>query len=167
MNEMVTGKFNSQSELDIFKVLQAEGNISQKEIANKAGLPKTTVQYACKRLAERAFYGIQAVADLKLFPELPLAIIGFHDLHSMKLQNLKKFLLPRDEVRAFLTGNDSVVMVLIGTSRDALAELVFEIMGKAQARPSIHMLSPGIDKLNFSIPDSILQSLYGKKEKKK
>ena len=51
-------------------------------------------------------------------------------------------------------------MILMDSSKDRLAELIFEIMEKAQARPILHILSPSIAKLDLTIPDKILDKLY-------
>ena len=164
---MTTTKFTAPSDLTLFKALQKFGRISQTKLAKKTGLPKTTTQYAWERLAARPFYYLKAIPKLDQFPELPLALVSFADLHPIKLRKLKQAYPRKSEVRVFITNGNEVFMLLMHTSKDRLAELIYEIMKKAQAKPSLHILSPTIHKLDLTIPDKILDAVYPVQKKKK
>lgn len=156
---MFSAKFNSQTDIDLFKALQKFGKLSHKKLAKKINLPKTTVQYAYDRLKERKFYDIKAIPRLDRFPELPIAVLSFTDLHPIKLRTLKNTYNKKEEVRALIINSKDILIILMHTNKDRLTELIFEIMGKAQARPTLHILSPTIAKLDLTIPDKILDAI--------
>jgi len=153
-------KFATFSEIELFKALQKYGKLSQKKLAKKAGLPKTTIQYALERLQERDFLETKVNPKLQKFPELPLALISFSDLHPIKLRQLKKSYINKEEVRAFISNNKELLIILMHTSKDRLVELIIEIMEKARAKLNLHILSPSIEKFDLTIPDKILEAMY-------
>ena len=157
---MKPAKFNSSSEIELFKALQRYGRLSHEKLAQKTGVPKSTIQYANKRIQKRGFFDIKAMPKLEDFPELPLALVSFNNLHPIRLKTLKKVYLKKEEVRVLFTDNEKVFMILMHKSKEKLAELIFEIMEKAQAKPDLHMLSPVVEKMDLTIPDNILEALY-------
>ena len=170
MTVMSTTKFTAKTGVEVYKALQKYGKLSYEKLAEKTALPKTTIQYAYERLQKRDFFEVIAVPKLEKFPELPFAFIGFDDVHPIRLQKLKETYADTKEVRAFITNNDKVLMILMGESKDRVAELIFEIMEMAQAKIMLHMLSPMIDKFDLTIPDEIIDTLYNgglKKAKQK
>jgi DNA-binding Lrp family transcriptional regulator len=153
-------KFTSQSDIELFKALQKFGKLSHKKLAKKTRMPKTTVQYAYDRLQERKFYDIKALPRLDQFPELPIAFLSFTNLHPIKLRTLKNIYSKKEEVRVLIINAKDILIILMHSSKDRLTELIFEIMEKAQARPTLHILSPIIAKLDLTIPDKILDAIY-------
>jgi hypothetical protein len=167
----MTIKFSTQSDLELFKALQRLGKLSFKKLSKTTSMPKTTIQYAYRRIKEREFFKTKTLPILEKFPELPLALISFSYLNPLKLKILKDSFIKREEVRLLISNDSEIIMMLMDSSKDKLAESVYEIMKKAQAKPSLHILSPNIGKLDLSIPDKILDKLYtglrGKIKKKK
>ena len=157
---MVLSKFTTCSELELFKALQKYGKLSRKKLSKKTKLNTSTIQYIYERLTERNFFESKTTPKLDQFPELPLALISFSNLHPIKLRILKKTYLNKDEVRAFITNGKEVFIILMHTNKDRLSELAFEIMEKAQANFGLHILSPTISKLDLTIPDKILDEIY-------
>ena len=153
-------KFKVESDLKLFKALQKHGKLSHDKLSKKTKLKKTTIQYAYKRLVERNFFKTIITPKLENFPELPLAIISFSDLHPIKLKLLQNSYTNKEETRVFITNGNDVFLILMDSKKEKLAELIFEIMEKAQAKPNNHMLSPIIHKLDLTIPDKILDELY-------
>ena len=156
----VNNKFKTKSDLEVFKALQGNGRLSQRALAKKTGMPPTTAQGAFERLQERGFYRVQAVPDVAKFPEVAVGVLSFSELHPNRVRELERLYTGREEVRTLLTNSGDVVMILMESSRDRLAELMFEIMKVAKARPGLHILSPGISKMEVGIPAGILDEVY-------
>ena len=159
-NKMVDRKFNTASDLKLFRGLQKFGRMSLKKLGEKTGLPSSTVQYAMDRLKKRDFYDITARPKLEFFPELPLGLLSFANLDPLTVRRLKETYLDQDEIRGFITNGNELLIILMAESKEGLAELIFQIMKKADTMPMLHILSPNVLKLDLRIPDRILDSLY-------
>ena len=153
-------KFKLKSELELFKALQKFGKLSNEILSKKTGIPATTIQSIFGRIGERDFYDIQAVPKLKEFPEVPMAFIGFSDIHPVKLRNLKEKYMSREQFRAFIHSDKELLLFLMDENKDRLTELIFEIMKVLQARPTMHIITPSIAKMEITIPDKMLEEVY-------
>ena len=153
-------KFKLKSELELFKALQKFGKLSNEALSEKTGISATTIQSIFGRIEERDFYDIQAVPKLKEFPEMPMAFIGFSDVHPVRLRKLKEKSLSREQFRAFIHSDKELLLFLMDGNKDRLTELIFEIMKKLQARPTLHIITPSIAKLDPTVPDPVLEEVY-------
>ena len=153
-------KFKLKSELELFKALQKYGKLSNEILSKKTGIPATTIQSIYNRIEERDFYEIKAVPKLEEFPEVPVAFIGFSDVHPVKLRNLKDKYVSREQFRAFIHSDKELLLFLMDESRNRLTELIFEIMGLLQSRPTLHIVTPSILKFDITIPDNVLDKVY-------
>lgn len=152
--------FRLKSELEVFKALQKYGKLSNEALSGKTGIPATTIQKIYDRIGSRDFYEIKAVPKLEKFPEVPMALIGFSNVHPVKLRQLKEKYAKREQARAVIHSDKEILLFLMDESRDRLTELVFEIMEQLQARPTLHIISPSIAKLDISVPDRALDKAY-------
>jgi hypothetical protein len=156
---MMSAKFTTRSELELFKALQKYGRISYDLLAQKTLLPKTTIQYAYQRLKKKRLFKLNAIPQLAHFSELPLALLSFTDLHPIRLKKLKQIYIQQEEVRILLTTHERVFMMLMHESEDQLDELISAIAEKAQAKPALCMISPTIAKLDLTIQDNVLDAM--------
>lgn len=153
-------KFKLKSELELFKALQRFGKLSNDALSEKTGISATTIQSIFGRIEERDFYGIQAVPRLEEFSEVPMAFIGFSDVHPVRLRQLKEKSLSREQFRAFIHSGKELLLFLMDKNRDRLTELIFETMKVLQARPSLHIITPSIAKMEITIPDKVLEEVF-------
>ena len=136
------------------------GKLSNEALSGKTEIPATTIQSIYSRIEERDFYDIKAVPKLKEFSDVPMAFIGFSDVHPVKLRNLKEKYLSREQFRAFIHSEKELLLFLMDENRDKLTELIFEIMELLQARPSLHIITPSISKMDLTIPDKVLDGVF-------
>ena len=154
-------KFKLKSELELFKALQKYGKPSNEILSERIGIPATTIQSIYNRLKKRKFYSIKAVPKLEMFPELPLAVIGFSNVHPVRLKRLKEKSIAMEQIRMMILNEKEVLLFLVDETRDRLTKLIFEIMELLQARPAMHIITPTIAKLEITIPDIVLDKVYG------
>ena len=153
-------KFKLESELELFKALQKYGKLSNKAISEKTGIPPTTIQSIFARIEERKFYDVKAVPKLEEFPEAPMAFIGFLNVHPVRLKQLKEKSIEREQFRGFIHSDKEVFLFLTDEDKDKLTEMIFEVMELLQARPTLHITTPTIAKLDITIPDKVLDKVY-------
>ena len=153
-------KFQFQSELHLFKALQKYGKPSNLILAKRTGLSTTTIHHAYTRLADRKFYQIQAVPQLPLFPEIPMAFLGFLDVHPVRLRKLIDNYKDKAQVRSLVHSEKELFLFLMDENRDKLTEFIFDIMELLQARPTLHIITPSIVKMDTTIPDKVLDQVY-------
>jgi len=133
-------KFTTKSELALFKALQNYGKLSSQLLAKKTKLLRSTIQYAYDRLKERDFFETKAIPKLERFPELPIALISFDNLHPIRLRKLQKIYLKKEEIRVFIINSEQIFIIIMHSSKDRLHELIYEITEKAQAKPTFGYL---------------------------
>lgn len=153
-------KFHLKSELELFKALQKYGKLSNEILSKKTGIPATTIQSIYGRIEGRDFYSIKAIPKLEEFPEVPAAFIGFSDIHPVRLKQLQENYSKKEQVRVMILDNKEVFLFLMDENRNKLTELIFEIMKLLQVRPTLHIITPSIAKLDMTIPDKILDKVY-------
>ena len=154
-------KFKLKSELELFKVLQKHGGLSTEILSEKTGMPATTIRSIQNRIAEREFYDIKAVPKLEMFSEVPMAFIGFPEVHPVRLKHLKEKYLPKEQILGLVSNDKEVLLIMADGDKNRLTELIFEIMGLLQARPTLHIVTPLIEKFGITIPDNVLDKVYG------
>ena len=153
-------KFQFQSELELFKALQKYGKHSNNALSEKTGIPATTIQSVSSRIEDRKFYRIQAVPDMGAFSEIPMAFLGFSDVHPVRLEQLIDKYRDTEQVRSLVHGKKELFLFLMDANRTRLTELIFEMMGLLQSRPTMHIITPSIAKLDITIPDRVLDTVY-------
>ena len=154
-------KFKLKSELELFKVLQKHGGLSTEILSEKTGMPATTIRSIQSRIEEREFYDIKAVPKLEMFSEIPMAFIGFPEVHPVRLKHLKEKYLPKEQILGLVSNDKEVLLIMADGDKNRLTELIFEIMGLLQARPTLHIVTPLIEKFGITIPDDVLDKVYG------
>lgn len=154
-------KFKVKAELALYEALQKDGRLSEDKIAKKTGISSTTVHYALDRIRGRDFFKVMAVPDLEKFSEIPMAIIGFSNVHPVKIKELREKYAKKSEVTQFFHGEKEAVIFLMDSSAGALTEKLFGIMDIAQEKPSIYITSPVVAKYCATIPDKVLEGVYG------
>ena len=154
-------KFKLKSELELFKVLQKHGGVSTEILSEKTGMPATTIRSIQSRIEEREFYDIKAVPKLEMFSEIPMAFIGFQEVHPVRLKHLKEKYLPKEQILGLVSNDKEVLLIMADGDKNRLTELIFEIMGLLQARPTLHIVTPLIEKFGITIPDDVLDKVYG------
>lgn len=157
---MAVSKFRVMADLEIFKAIQKDGRLSEKAIAKQVNISPTTVHYAMQRLKKRDFFEIKAVPKLERFSEIPSAIIGFSNVHPVKIRELEEKCAGMPEVVQFFHSENDVEMFIMDSSAEALAKKLYAIADMMQEKPSIYMTSPVVAKYNPSIPDKILDAVY-------
>ena len=160
MNDTI-GNFQMQSELDLFKALQKFGNVSNNDLAKKTGIPATTINNIKKRMQGREFYHIGILPDFMKFSVVPSAFLGFSNVDPERLRQLRMKSADNDHIMGFVHNENELLLILVHRTSDLLTELIFEIMEMLQARPSIHIMGPVIEKLTAKIPDDVLDAVYG------
>lgn len=153
-------KFKLKSELELFKALQLFGKLSNEKLAKKIKIPPTTIQSIYNRLEKRKFYEIKAIPKLEQFTEIPMAFIGFSNLHPVKLKQLKEKSEGKEQIRALIYSEKEALLFLVDKNKDRLTELIFEIMELLQSRPTLHIITPSIVKLDITIPGNVLDTVY-------
>ena len=154
-------KFKLKSELELFKVLQKHGGLSTEILSEKTGMPATTIRSIQSRIEEREFYDIKAVPKLEMFSEIPMAFIGFPEVHPVRLKHLKEKSLSTEQILGLVSNDKEVLLIMADGDKNRLTELIFEIMGLLQARPTLHIVTPLIEKFGITIPDDVLDKVYG------
>ena len=153
-------KFKLESELELFKALQKYGKLSNDALSEKTGIPATTIQHIYNRIEKRKFYDVKAVPKLEEFSEVPMAFIGFPDVHPVRLKQLKEKYLATEQVLCMVSNGKEVLLILTDGDKNRLTELIFEIMGLLQSRPTLHIVTPSILKFDITIPDNVLDKVY-------
>ena len=108
----------------------------------------------------RNFYHIKAVPKLEEFSEVPMAFIGFSNIHPVRLRQLREKSSEREQIRAFIHSDKEVLLFLIDENKDRLTELIFEIQELLQAIPTLHITAPSIAKFDITIPDKVLDKVF-------
>ena len=152
-------KFKVKADLALFEAIQKNGRLSEEKIATKTNIPATTVHYAMKRIRQRDFFQIKAVPNMKKFQEIPLAVIGFSNVHPMKITKLTEY-ADQAEIVQFIHSAKDVVLYVMSASKDALTRKLFEMMELLNEKPSIYITSPNIAKFEVTIPDKVLEEVY-------
>ena len=153
-------KFKVKSDLSLFKAIQRNGRLSEIALAQQTNISATTVHYAMQRLKQRDFFHIKAVPRLDLFQEIPLAIIGFANVHPVKLQELKGKYVDIAEVVQFFHSEKDVVLFVMDVRMSALTKKLFDIIECLGEKPCIYITNPEISKCYLNIPDQILDGVY-------
>lgn len=153
-------KFRVKAELALFETLQKDGRLSEEKISKETGISATTVHYALDRIRARNFFKVVAVPKLEQFSEIPMAIIGFSNVHPAKIEELKEKYAKKPEVTQFFHGEKEAVIFLMDSNAGALTERLFGIMDIAQEKPSIYITSPVVAKYCATIPDNVLEGVY-------
>ena len=89
-----------------------------------------------------------------------MAFVSFSEMNLFKIRQLKEAYSDKEEVRGFISSGREVIIILMERSNEELADLVFQVMKKAQAMPTVNIMTPNVVKLDLRIPDSILDSIY-------
>lgn len=153
-------KFKVKVDLALFEAIQKDGRLSEEGIAKKTGISSTTVHYALERIRERDFFKILAVPILKRFMEIPMAVIGFSNVHPAKIEELKDEYKEKQEILQFIHSKKDVVLFVMDESEDALTKTLFKIMEELDEKPCLYITSPDIAKFSVTIPEKILEAIY-------
>jgi len=153
-------KFRVKADLALFEAIQHDGRLSEEAISQRTKIPATTVHYAMDRIRQRGFFQIKAVPRFENFPEVPMAVIGFSNIHPLKINELCQRYASKQEILQFFHSEKDLMMLVTDTSMDSLTKKLFDIMKMAGEKPSIYITSPVIAKFDTSIPDKVLESAY-------
>lgn len=153
-------KFKVKADLALFETIQRDGRLSEEKIAQKVNISSTTVHYSMERIRKRGFFQIKAVPILEKFQEIPLAIIGFSNVHPMKVKKLKDTYAGKQEIIHFFHDDKDVILVVMDSSDSSLTRNLFDIMELLNEKPCIYIKSPTIVKSDTAIPDEILEAVY-------
>ena len=153
-------KFRVKADLAVFEALQHDGKLSEEGLARETEISATTVHYSLDRMRKREFFDIRAVPRLERFGEVPVAVLGFSDVHPVKVEELVSRYGDREEIVQLLSSDKDIVITAMGSDRDALVKLLFDIMQCADEKPSIYMVLPKTVKWSSAIPDKVLDSVY-------
>ena len=159
-NQKERVKFEVKADLVLFEVLQKEGRASEEKIAKQTHIPPTSVHRAKKRLTQRDFFRIQAIPMLERFGEIPMAIIGFSNVHPLKIKELLQQYAKKATVVQFFHSEKDVVMLVMEKSMETLKKRLFEIMEQVEEKPSLYMTTPIVAKSSPTIPDQVLEAVY-------
>lgn len=154
-------KFRVKSELDLFRLLQNRGKLSDSAVAKHLGIGSTTANMAYQRLRERGFFDIHAVPRLDRFQETPMGLIAFADLSPVAASGLASAYRSSPFVRLIIEGKGQMVLLVIEESVERLTQLLFEMMNRVEAKPCLYILPPRIRKCDLRIPDQVLLKIYG------
>ena len=152
-------KFRVKADLALFQAIQKNGRLSEERIAKTTNIPSTTVHYAMKRIKKRDFFDIRAVPRLERFQEIPMAVIGFSNVHPLKIKELQRDYAGAEVVQFFHSEKDAVLVVM-DVRMASLTEKLFDIMERVGEKPCIYITSPTIAKCYSSIPDHVLEGVY-------
>ena len=153
-------KFKVKADLALFQAIQKNGKLSEQSIALTTDIPSTTIHYAMKRLRQRDFFEIRAVPRLERFQEIPMAIIGFANVHPLKIHELKENYVDRAEVVQFFHNEKDVVLFVMDVRTSALTDRLSKIMELLQEKPCVYITSPKVVKYHAAIPEHILDGVY-------
>ena len=153
-------KFKVKADLALFETIQKDGRLSEEKIAQQVHISSTTVHYAMERIKRRGFFQIKAVPILEKFQEIPLAIIGFSNVHLMKVKKLKDTYADKQEIIHFFHDDKDVILIVMDSSYNSLTRKLFDIMELLDEKPCLYIKSPTIVKSDVSIPDEILEAVY-------
>lgn len=153
-------KFKLKSELEVYKRLQKDGKATTRMLAKKTGTSTTAVKSILKRMQRRNFYKVGAIPKLDMFSEIPIAFIGFPKVNPARLKKLKANFDGRYQLLGLICNESEVLLILTESDRSKLTELIFEVMQLLQAQPSLHILTPCIEKFNLAIPETVLDQIY-------
>jgi len=153
-------KFRVRSDLALFEAIQKNGRLSEMRIAEITHISPTTVHYAMARIRERDFFRIRAVPCLEKFPDIPKAVMGFSNVHPLKVQGLREKYANMAEVEQFFYAEKDVILFIVDSSMERLTKRLYEIMEFVQEKPCIYMVSPSIAKCECGIPDKVLEAVY-------
>ncbi len=155
-----SAKFRVKSDLALFQAIQQDGRLSEQSIASRTRISPTTVHYAMKRIRQRDFFEIKAVPRFERFQEIPMAVIGFADVHPLKVRKLRDQYASRPEVVQFLHSDKDVVLFVMDARKTTLTEKLFNIMELVADKPCLYITSPKIVKYYSTIPDHVLDGVY-------
>ena len=153
-------KFKLKSELELFKALQLFGKLTLEKLSEKTGISGTTLHGIYQRLQKRKFYEIKAVPKLELFPEIPMAFIGFSDVHPTKLEKLRDEILKGEEFRIIAHSENDILLFLVDENSDRLHQQIHDITKKLESIPSLRITTPSIAKMDITIPGKVLDKIY-------
>lgn len=153
-------KFRVKADLALFEALQKDGRLSEEGIATHTKISATTVHYALERIRERKFFEIKAVPRLEKFSEIPMAIIGFSNVHPVKIKQLAERCAKKPEIVQCFHSEKEVMLLVMDTTMSALTKKLFEIMEQLGEKPNIYITSPMIAKFETSIPEKVLEGVY-------
>lgn len=153
-------KFKVKNDLTLYEALQQDGRPSEEEIARRTNIPATSVHRAKKRITERDFFRIQAVPLLEKFGEIPMAIIGFSNIHPLRIRELLKRYTKKAETVQFFHSEKDVMMMVMEKSMKALIQRLFDIMEQVEEKPSLYMTSPIVARFAATIPARVLEGVY-------
>jgi len=159
--EIVKAKFKVKADLALFEAIQKDGRLSEERISQETCIPSTTVHYALERIRNRGFFDIKAVPRLERFQEIPLAVIGFTNVHPEKVRELSQNYAAKSEVVHLFHDKKDILLVMVDSSMDALTSNLFSIMQRLGEKPCIYITSPSIAKSSATIPNKVLDMVYG------
>ncbi len=161
--EVIKGstKFRVKADLALFQAIQQNGRLSEQSIASKTNIPSTTIHYAMKRIRQRDFFEIKAVPKLQRFQEIPMAVVGFSDVHPLKIQELRNQYANKPEVVQFFHSDKDVLLLVMDARTTVLTEKLVNMMELVAEKPCLYITSPRIVKYHAAIPDHVLDSIYG------
>ena len=155
-----SAKFKVKADLALFQAIQQDGRLSEQNIASRTKIPSTTVHYAMKRIRRRDFFQIKAVPRFEQFQEIPMAVMGFADVHPLKVQELREQYASRPEVVQFFHSDKDVLLLVMDARPTTLTEKLVNIMELVAEKPCLYITSPKIVKYNAAIPDHVLDGVY-------
>ena len=155
-----SAKFKVKADLALFQAIQQDGRLSEQSIASRTNIPSTTIHYAMKRIRRRDFFQIKAVPKFEQFQEIPMAVVGFADVHPLKVQELRNHYARRPEVVQFFHSDKDILLLVMDARANTLTEKLIDIMEFVSEKPCLYITSPKIVKYNTAIPDHILDGVY-------
>lgn len=156
-----TVKFRVKADLALFEALQRDGKLTEEGISKVCNIPPTTVHYALDRIRKRGFFWIKAVPNLARFPDVPMAIIGFSNVHPVRIREVCDKSYGVAEVVWLFHSERDVVICIMDVSSDSLTQRLYGVMELLGEKPCIYMTSPTVAKFDVTIPDKVLESVYG------
>ena len=156
-----SAKFRVKADLALFQAIQQDGRLSEQSIASRTNIPSTTIHYAMKRMRQRDFFEIKAVPKFERFQEIPMAVMGFADVHPLKVQELRDQYASRPEIMQFFHSDKDVLLFVMDARTTTLTEKLVDIMELVAEKPCLYITSPRIVKYYAAIPDHVLDGVYG------
>ena len=89
-----------------------------------------------------------------------MAVMGFTDVHPLKVRGLKDKYASRPEVVQFFHSDKDVLLFIMDARTATLTEKLVDIMEFVAEKPCLYITSPKIVKYNAAIPDHILNGVY-------
>ena len=151
--------FKVKAELALYEALQRDGRLSEVKLAEETGISPTTVHYALDRIRSREIFKVQAVPVLEKF-SVPMAIIGFSNVHPVKIKELEEKYAGKPEVVQLYHSEKDVVMILMDADNDKLTKKLFAVMELVGEKPSVYMTAPKVAKFSAAIPEKVLEAVF-------